>query len=285
VNTNHPKFSEENSFLCTECDKPFEHKPTLLTHIRVDHFNYQPYQCKMCNKKFDLTSKLSSHMDSVHNIKELCFQCEICSETFPNNGRLYAHKLKIHNLGPTHVCNFCGKSFKIKTSLTQHIKHQHEKSENHICDQCGKSYFSEQAMKQHRVIVHESNEPMKCEFEGCDYFYINKTQLRTHMKKHGPRRKDHKCKFCPKMFPTPKEKKRHENTTHLNIRELKCEKCDFTTNRPGHLKNHKESIHEGIMYDCDHPGCVKSYNLKRNLDAHRWTSHKIPKPIRNYKKD
>ena len=205
MNTNHPKFSEENSFLCTECDEPFEHKPTLLTHIRVDHFNYQPYQCKTCNKKFDLTSKLTSHMDSVHNIKELCFQCEICSDTFPNNGRLYVHKIKKHNLGPTHVCNYCGKSFKIKTSLTQHIKHQHEKSENHICDQCGKSYFSEQAMKQHKLIVHENNEPMKCEFEGCDYFYINKTQLRTHMKKHAPRRKDHKCKFCPKMFPTPKE--------------------------------------------------------------------------------
>ena len=92
------------------------------------------------------------------------------------------------------------------------------------------------------------------------------------------------CRVSSKRTFNFFRKKRHENTTHLNIRELKCEKCDFTTNRPGHLKTHKESIHEGIMYDCDHPGCVKSYNLKRNLDAHRWTSHKIPKPIRNYKK-
>ena len=67
------------------------------------------------------------------------------------------------------------------------------------------------------------------------------------------------------------------NSIHLNIRELKCDQCDFATNRKPHLKEHKQAIHEGIAYECDFPGCVKSYNLKRNLDAHRWTSHKIPK--------
>ena len=114
--------------------------------------------------------------------------------------------------------------------------------------------------------------------KGCDYIYTTKLQLKSHIRKHLPRKKNHKCKFCPKTFSGPGEKSRHENTIHLNVRELKCEKCEFTTNRSHHLKDHKESIHDGIFYECEYPGCNKSYNLKRNLDAHKWTSHKIAKP-------
>ena len=71
---------------------------------------------------------------------------------------------------------------------------------------------------------------------------------------------------------------------HRNIQKLKCDKCEFSCHRKTLLKQHKESIHDGIMYDCNQPGCAKSYNLKRNLDAHKWTSHKIPLPAMAKKK-
>ena len=67
-------------------------------------------------------------------------------------------------------------------------------------------------------------------------------------------------------------KKRHENTTHLNIRELRCEKCDFTTNRPGHLKTHKESIHSGFIYSCNY--C----DMKQNNCVY-WRNTKTPNHI------
>ena len=71
---------------------------------------------------------------------------------------------------------------------------------------------------------------------------------------------------------------------HQNIKKLKFDKCDWTTNSKTGLKQHIESIHEGIMYNCDQPGCAKSYNLEQNLDAHKWTSHKIPLPKAKIKK-
>ena len=89
VNVKHPNFNEKNEHLCSECDRPFKDNQSnyaLLTHIRVDHFNYQPYQCDQCPKKFDTVGRLSHHTKQSHNTKEN-FQCDICSENFSTKGR------------------------------------------------------------------------------------------------------------------------------------------------------------------------------------------------------
>ena len=91
--------------------------------------------------------------------------------------------------------------------------------------------------------------------------------------------KDKQCHFCDKKFKNNVSRTQHEDTIHRNIRKLKCDKCEFSTNRTTQLRIHKESIHDGIIYECNQLGCVKSYNLKKNLDAHKWTSHKIPLPM------
>ena len=100
----------------------------------------------------------------------------------------------------------------------------------------------------------------------------------------GNKKKTHQCDYCPKKFHNPSGKTKHEDNMHRNIRKLKCDVCDWSTNSKTCLKTHKQSIHEGIMYNCNQPGCAKSYNLKRNLDAHKWTSHKIPLPKAKIKK-
>ena len=55
-------------------------------------------------------------------------------------------------------------------------------------------------------------------------------------------------------------------------------KVDIVSTEKGHLRKHIKAIHEGVSYSCDFPGCCKSYNRKDNLDAHRKTAHKIPRP-------
>ena len=44
-------------------------------------------------------------------------------------------------------------------------------------------------------------------------------------------------------------------------------------------KEHKESIHSGVLYPWDYPGCSKSYSLKGNLYAHRFRVHRISRPM------
>ena len=34
-------------------------------------------------------------------------------------------------------------------------------------------------------------------------------------------------------------------------RKYNCDKCEFQTLNMGYIKYHKESVHEGVHYDCD----------------------------------
>ena len=96
---------------------------------------------------------------------------------------------------------------------------------------------------------------------------------------HGKvRPKKYKCKFCSKTYSHKDAALVHEQTIHLNVKKFKCDSCDYATASKGKLRLHKISIHDGVLYYCNYPACTKSYNLKGNLDAHRFRVHKIARP-------
>ena len=71
INKRHAKINEDLQYLCSECCKPFEKIPTLMTHVRVDHFQFQPYKCQHCELLWDTEWKLNNHM------KELLFNSNL----------------------------------------------------------------------------------------------------------------------------------------------------------------------------------------------------------------
>ena len=50
-----------------------------------------------------------------------------------------------------------------------------------------------------------------------------------------------------------------------------CDECNFKTKRQDHLKHHKESVHDGIIYSCD--SCTFQTNRKGNLGRHDNENH------------
>ena len=80
------------------------------------------------------------------------------------------------------------------------------------------------------------------------------------------------------MFSTIGAKKSHEKSVHLQIKDIQCSLCDYTCSLKRHLLQHIQQNHSNISYQCDYPGCNKSYPIKGNYDAHRWRVHKIPRP-------
>ena len=62
---------------------------------------------------------------------------------------------------------------------------------------------------------------------------------------------------------------------HEGLKDLKCDLCDFESGHWETIRQHKQTIHEGIMYHCDYPGCSKQMNRKGNLDQHKKTAHGI----------
>ena len=56
-----------------------------------------------------------------------------------------------------------------------------------------------------------------------------------------------------------------------NNGELDCDSCNYTTPKLGHLKRHKESVHDGIKYECD--VCDHKFSRKDKLKEHQKRKH------------
>ena len=275
-NNKHPIRDSENQYICSECSKPFKHKPTLLTHVRVDHFKFLPLSCSKCPLQFDTQTRLSSHF-KIH-ATELKFNCDKCETKFTTSSNLWYHRKHVHDIA-SFVCEHCAKAFKFKTQLDDHLKSKHgEKTQTFVCEECGKVHNNEKSAKDHSRL-HRNEGTFECPYEGCDRIFKRKDLMRIHFKSaHTILEKKYPCGYCNLKFRLPSVAKRHEEKIHLGTKDLKCNLCDYKTKHPSNLSVHKKAIHEGVTYSCDYPGCCKSYNRKDNLDAHRKTAHKIPRP-------
>ena len=80
------------------------------------------------------------------------------------------------------------------------------------------------------------------------------------------------------MFEEMCKMKRHLAVVHRGERPFKCDQCDQSFAYNNGLREHRETIHEGIMFTCSVPGCGKQMNRIANLNKHMKTSHGIPLP-------
>ena len=269
----HPEYSEDGKMICPKCNLP-KIKEEMDHHLRFDHFKVEQPKCPECGKKFKQKHQLKTHM-MKHEEKNI--ECPECNEKFKSKSELSTHRREMHPDPQEFSCEKCGKICKGKQALKYHQICHNEKT--HMCDSCGKSFKSANILKSHQNYAHSKHEILICPYEDCKKPCKGKVLLRVHIKAvHIGLKKNHPCSYCGKMFLNPTQLKKHENSIHLNVKTLKCDQCDFATNYKTALAEHKAAQHLGVMFDCDFPGCSKSYNLKGNLDAHRWRVHKIPRP-------
>ena len=122
----------------------------------------------------------------------------------------------------------------------------------------------------------------KCPIEACQSSFGRVHNLRCHISRvHGEREKNYTCRHCPLKFYSPSQRKMHEDCKHLNNLEFKCDLCDFATSRKSYINVHKRSVHEGIVFHCEFPGCNKSYRYRGRVYEHRLQAHGIPRPTQN----
>ena len=275
----HPRFNEDQKYLCSICNTPCISERTVRVHITFEHFKTDPVVCPVCSKEFKIHYLLKKHMRTFHaDESQATFLCDQCELKFTTGSLLYRHKRYAHS--GKHTCKDCGKVLGSLPSYHNHLKtHIINKA---MCDECGKEFKNEHLLKLHRLRHLEVDIPnaFKCDIEGCDKAFGKARSLKDHIKNsHVGKVRKHKCDYCPMMFHCPSNKKEHINTIHLNKKDFKCDQCDFATARRGQLRVHIKSIHDGLLFSCDYPGCSKSYNLKGNLDAHKQRVHKIKRPL------
>ena len=108
------------------CEIVFKTETFLTKHTNSVHYeNGTKFHCNICNKEFNIKRQLQSHI-KVHESRKN-FKCDICEKSFNKASTLKTHLKTIHDAQKDQNCDICSRSFSITGQLTQHIKRAHGK--------------------------------------------------------------------------------------------------------------------------------------------------------------
>ena len=142
------------------------------------------------------------------------------------------------------------------------------------CEQCDYKTSKYDLMYSH-VRVKHSDLKIKC--TECNFSHPFPTKVNTHYKQvHLGEKRHHRRYICRNEFC---QSFSTQNCAELETHSLLfCKICKFSSDRSDDFKFHIQSVHEGIVYPCEH---CSSYVAKRklNLTRHILARHpEISKP-------
>ena len=79
------------------------------------------------------------------------------------------------------------------------------------------------------------------------------------------------CKYCNNILSEKRNLKRHIKSEH-EITNLRCEKCEFTTDRLDCLKRHIKTKH--YQNKIKYPECSVEFGRKDSMEKHKNEYHK-----------
>ena len=249
------------------CDKAFFKRFRLLLHQDEQHTGFLPYQCDVCNMRFNISSNFEKHKE-LHIRDENSWTCTICQMNCKSKQNLSNHQKAEHGGENLPIkCESCTKSFQLPEQLRMHMRH-HKKTE-HICSDCGKMCVSKSKL-QHHMLRHQ---PATCSL--CSLVFKGKVSLNMHRRKCPPTKKEQKCKKKKKQLNSEYKcsecKKSFSNKEVLedHIRPDKCDICSKIISCSARLLRHKFTVHNEKAYLC--AKCPKAFTSVGALSWHKQT--------------
>ena len=196
-------------------------------------------------------------------------KCENCEETFSNETELSnhsrEHKRDLQN------SNQWQKTFAHSSGMENHaIKH---KKDLLVCKSCEKKFETEQEVKDHEK-EHKTRLILNC--TKCGEKFSNKEQLSRHTTKHEVNHQFNcECDVCDRRFEAKINMDNHK-TTHTQVPDHKCCKCDKIYSTMNKLRRHDWRSHRSI--DCNI--CGENLESRDQISTHRKIVHKMFKRIK-----
>jgi KRAB domain-containing zinc finger protein len=253
------KFSD---FQCKICQKYFCNTRTLNRHTEL-HYQPSSFECKKCEKTWELKHKFDAHKCVEKSEKHFCTFCE---KIFLNVSTLTKHVKKFHSdklKVDLFSCDFCDEKFITKGKLKNHLERFKCRIKKiFTCDHCGKEFDEKRKISQHV----QSHKKFKVECEIC-YAQVKAKNLSEHMKKvHID--KTFECKICKKLFKTFRHLRVHQ-TMH-EAKQFSCQFCERKFPTQGHLNFHMKFHENPDQFKCQICGhqSKEKGTLKYHLRTH-----------------
>ena len=206
--------------------------------------------CSKCGEKFENSSDLEQHFETVHHDKKLAdslrhsFQCEQCD--FVGTKRaLKVHCEKAHaivypadnNASATanvdSKCDRCDFKYKYKSEIYIHNIRMHQR-----CIACNEDCHTKKRIMAHLQSIHgERVQCDLCDFQAYPFDRVARHQIQKH----------NICSHCGQQFDNPNDLEQHCDLMHKKKlpesmnNTIICDFCDYQGTKPA-VKLHTASI-------------------------------------------
>ena len=245
-------------FICEYCTKKFNHSSLLQNHVDSVHLKIKRHSCKECERVFVGPSSLKYHMTVEHGDGKEKIQCDDCGKCFLTSSHLRSHKEVSHDAKML-KCEQCVKMFSKKHRLDVHVRDVHGAKDHHCLD-CDKHYTRKNYEK-HMKTVHTKN--FQC--DKCENSFGTNSHLLHHIANNHDGIKSYKCTLCPDSFASNGGLQNHTAHCHDLKRPFICSICSQTFKLKEKLDHHIARKHE--LRNCETcPYCKKEFS---RLKAHK----------------
>ena len=239
---------------CAKCGRVFKATKVYEVHLElhrlklwreIDGAGFGKYTCQMCNRVFQTKYSLHSHM-TTHKNEVLPYRCGCCDKTYKDSQQRGRHEMR-HCMSDkrTYACTLCDKTFRIAQSLNRHMRyHASYKAdiEAYACDLCPETFTCGNKLRLHKM-RHKANSVI-C--DKCGRVFVKQYHFEFHRPHCGtqptkPVAEKFQCDVCGKEFGKKQVMKRHK-LIHTGARPFECKHCGMRFNQSAPRDRH-ETLH------------------------------------------
>ena len=152
-----------------------------------------------------------------------------------------------------YTCVLCDYSSTCSKEIKIHKNSQGEQL--FPCNQCNYVAKRKYRLNHHYKATHlreriNKIKVLQLNCDKCEYVAGKKSDLNRHQKASHPEKKVHLCHGCSFTTVDKRTLKEHIESIHDGVR-YPCDECEYQATRPSNLRKHKQVKHTTITFPCE----------------------------------